>query len=423
MSSLVLTDGQASQWVDEVSPGDVRVTVFTPSVAPPPNRALSLAEPRPARWSPRGAVLVRATGADSVTFRVSLGDRTVSRGMLRGSDEHLVRLEPTVRGWLAGSVELAPDELRGDDVRHFAVWVGDAPAVQVQPAAGLFVREAVDALVRSELVSRGVGIDVAPVDAATRLPALLLAPSDPVRVGAANRALERLGVPWRLGNVRRDETVARGRMLGDTPVRFRYPLAPVAGAMADTLASASGDPWVVAGEGYVLVASPLTVESTGLPIQAQFLPWLAALITQRLATEGSALLHADPGGSVRFPAGITGLEPADGPVQPLSSDGRAPVRAGTWFLRTGEERVGALVVNPELDESRLERLSASALAARMRAGRVDVTTSAAELASGAYDASARRPLQALLILLAIACLTAEMVIVRRAEPRGQAKAA
>ena len=420
---VVLTDGQATQWVDEVSPGDVRVVIYTPPSSPPPNRAVSLAEPRPARWSPRGAVLVRATGADSVTFRVTLGGRTVSRGLLRGSDEHLVRQEPEERGWLPGSVELAPDELRGDDIRHFAVWVGNAPAVQVQPASGLFVREAVDALARSNLVSRGAGIEVAPVDAATKLPALLLAPSDPVRMGAANRALERLGVPWRLDAVRRDETVARGAELGDTPVRLRYSLKPVAGAVADTLASASGDAWAVAGDGYVLIASPIAVEATGLPVQAQFLPWLTELLTQRLATEGSVLLHADPGGPLRVPAGVDALEASDGQVSPLAPDGEAPLQAGTWFLRRGDERVGALVVNPERDESELQRLPAQTLGSRFRVDRADVTSDAGELALGTFDASARRPLQALLIALALACLVAEMVIVRRAEPRGQRQAA
>jgi hypothetical protein len=420
---VVLTDGQASQWVEDVSPGDVRVMAYVPAGAPPPNRAVATAEPRPARWSPRGAVLVRSNGADSVTFRVTLGDRTVSRGLLRGADEHLVRQEPSARGWLTGSVELAPDELRGDDIRHFAVWVGDAPAVRVQPSAGLFVREAVDALVRSELVAMGNDIEVASIDAATKLPALLLAPSDPVRAGAANRALERLGVPWRLGAARRDETVARGADLQDTPVRQRYALAPAEGAAGDTLASASGEPWVVAGSGYVLVASPLTVDATGLPIQAQFLPWLTRLLTQRLATEGSLLLHADPGGPLRLPPGITGLEAADGQVSPPDAEGRAPFRAGAWILRRGEERMGALVVNPELDESRLDRLSAQAIGARIRADDVAVTQDAGELALGAFDVEARRPLQALLIALALACLVAEMVIVRRAEPRGQRQAA
>jgi hypothetical protein len=419
----IVSDGQASQWAESVSPGDIRVVAWIPAVAAPANRGLALAEPRPVRWSPRGAVLVRADGADSVTFRVTLGERTVSRGLLRGSEEHLVRLEPAERGWQAGRVDLAPDELRGDDERHFAVWVGGAPTVAVRPAAGLFLREAVDALARSELVARGEGIEVTPADLATRLPALLLAPSDPVRLGAANRTLERLGVPWRLREPRRDETVARGAELDGMPIRLRYPLQPVEGAAADTLVTASGEPWAIAGDGYVLLASPVTVEASGLPVRAQFLPWLSELIGQRLAAEGAIHLRAHPGGTVRFPPLVDGLERNDGQVVPLPADSRAPTRNGVYFLRRGTERMGALVVNPELEESLLDRLAGPELESRLRGTDVVVTADQGQLVSAAFDQSARRPLQALLLFLALAALVAEMIIVRRAEPRGHARAA
>ena len=59
--------------------------------------------------------------------------------------------------------------------------------------------------------ARAVGNEIAfaPADEATKLPALLIAPSDPVKLGAANRALERLGVPWRFGAAAHGESVAR----------------------------------------------------------------------------------------------------------------------------------------------------------------------------------------------------------------------
>jgi hypothetical protein len=421
---VVLTDGQSSQWPGDISLGDVRVVAFAPAGSVPFNRAVTMAEPRPPRWSPKGSVLVGASGADSVTFRVTLGGRTAARGLLRGSDEQVVRLEPTERGWLAGAVDLAPDELRGDDERHFAVWIGDAPAVNVLPGAGGFVREAVDALVQSTLVTRGSGIEVASVDEASRLPALLLAPADPVRLGAANRNLERLGIPWRMAEVRRDETVARGPEVGGTPVRIRFPLRPSAGATSssDTLATASGEPWIVAGPDYVLVASSMSADATALPIRAPFLPWLSNLLSQRLTREGSGLVHADPGASVRLPAGVTGFE-GDSQLFSVGRAARAPSRAGVFFLRRGEERVGALVVNPEREESRLDRLSGPELKARLRGNDVAVTSDPSELSRSAFDPSAQRPLQAVLLLLALGCLIAEMVVVRRAEPRGLRRAA
>ena len=420
----VLTDGQSSQWPGDVTLGKVRVVAYAPAGMAPYNRAVTMAEPRPPRWSPKGAVMVSASGADSVTYRVTLGARTAARGLLRGSDEQVVRLEPSERGWVAGSVDLAPDELRGDDERHFAVWVGDAPAVTVHPSAGIFMREAVDALVQSELVTRGGAIEIATADEATKLPALLVAPADPVRLGAANRNLERLGVPWRLADARRDETIARGAEIEGTPVRVRYPLQPATGATAaaDTLATASGQPWVVAGPDYVLVGSPMTAEATALPIRAPFIPWVSNLLAQRLTREGSGLLHADPGALVRLPAGVTGFE-GDSQVVAVGAQARAPSRSGVFFLRRGDDRVGALVVNPEREESRLDRLTSPELQARFRARDVFVTAQPGELGEHAFDASARRPLQVLLLMLALGCLLAEMIVVRQSEPRGLRQAA
>jgi hypothetical protein len=419
---VVVTDAQSSQWPGDMTLGDVRIVVWMPPGTVPSNRAVSMAEPRPQRWSPRGTVMVAASGVDSVTYRVTLHERTVARGLLRGSDEQVVRLEPAERGWVSGSVDIAPDELRSDDERHFAAWVGDAPSVQVHPSAGVFAREAVDALVQSELVVRGSSIEIASADVATKLPALLLAPDDPVRLGAANRNLERLGVPWRFADVRRDETVAHGSDVDGVSVRVRFSLRAAGSSSSDTLATVSAEPWVVSGSGYVIVGSPLAIEATALPIKAPFLPWLSNLLSQRLTVEGSGLVHAAPGAAVRLPAGVTGFE-RDSQVVPVGADARAPWRTGVYFLRRGETRSGALVVNPEREESRLDRLTSRELESRFRGSEAFVTTDAGEFTRRAFDVSARRPLQAALLLLALACLVAEMVIVRRAEPRGLRRAA
>lgn len=419
----VLTDGQASTWDATVALGDIRVVGYVPPLVPPANRSVALAEPQPSRWTPRGALLVRAAGADSATYRVSLGERTLARGLLRGDDEVLVRAEPSVRGWLAGRVELSPDELRGDDERHFAVWVGDAPPVRVDDAAGPFARSAIEALAQSERARLGTGIEFAPADRAQRLPALLLAPSDPVRLGAANRALERLGVPWRFGDPRRDESVARGGELNGTTVRLRFPLRAVGATVADTLATTSGDAWIVAGPGYVLVGSPLVPEATDLPIRAPFIPWLADLLAQRLGAQASTIVRAAPGERVRLVEGISGLEGTDGNVLNVRADSTAPARPGVYFLRRGEERAGALVVNVEPEESLLDRLDARVLADRL--GREGTVVDNVELLREAVLRSgARRPLQVFLLALALLCLAAESFVVRQADdPRGRARAA
>jgi hypothetical protein len=420
---VIVTDGQASAWTSTTSLGDVRVLVFAPRTTPPPNHAMAAAEPRPVRWTPRGSLQLRGTVADSATYRVSLGTRTLARGTLRGNDEVTLRAEPAERGWIAGTAELTPDELRADDTRHFAVWIGPAPSVRVDASAGQFARSAVEALAQSGRAVPGDGIEVAQAEAAAKLPALLFAPSDPIRLGAANRALERLGVPWRFGDARRDETVARGTGFDDVAITLRFPLRAEPGAQGDTLAFASGQPWIVAGERYVIVASPLDPSATSLPVRAQFLPWLADVVAQRLSADASTTIATTPGSRVRLPPGVTGLESSDGALLPATPDGLAPKRAGVYLLRRGPDRVGALVVNSEPEESLLERLDARDLASRIQSADRTVTADAALLRQGAFSGTARRPLQTAFLIVAAACLLAEMVIVRRSAPAGRRRAA
>ncbi|MFN8580632.1 MAG: BatA and WFA domain-containing protein [Gemmatimonadaceae bacterium] len=144
----VVTDGQASSWASEVPMGDLRVAIFAPPGKVPVNRAIVSAEARPVRWTPRGSVLGQTIGVDSATFRVSLGTRTLARGLVREGRDPSPRRAPE-RGWQRGVIELDPDELRADDARYFAVWIGGAPAVQQLPGAGAFVKNAVDALVQN----------------------------------------------------------------------------------------------------------------------------------------------------------------------------------------------------------------------------------------------------------------------------------
>ena len=107
----------------------------------------------------------------------------------------------------------------------------------------------------------------------------------------------------------------------------------------------------------------------------------------------------------------------------FDNHGRNCARTGVFFLRRGDERVGALVVNPEREESRLDRLSSAELTARLRGRDVVVTAEPGEVTRRAFDSSSQRPLQAILLLLALACLIAEMIVVRQAEPRGVRQAA
>lgn len=417
---VVVTDAQATTWNAPLATGDVRLSVLAPAGTPPSNRAVVLAEARPARWTPRGTVVARAQLPDSATYRIALGGQTLARGTAREGEDLTVRAAPSERGWRAGVVELEPDELRADDARWFAVWLGAAPRVRPDPAAGPFLRTAVDALVQDARVASGDDVALGAADGIPRLPALLLAPSDPSRLGAANRALERLGLPWRFAQPRRDQTAVRGERFDGVRASLRYPLEAQPGATGDTIATAGGAPWIVAGDGYVIIASPLDPAATDLPLNANFVPWLGDIIAQRLAGSASALLQAAPGGAVRYPAGVEGLEGSDGQVTPIAAGAPAPTRAGVYFLRRGTERVGALVVNAEPEESDLARLPIATLRDRVRARDAVVTADPAVWKRSLFDVGSRRPLQLPLILLALALLVAETVVLRRGERLGNA---
>ncbi len=412
---VVVTDGQATAWAAPVQAGDVTVSMLAPELPVVANRAIVQADARPARWTPRGSVVARSAGNDSATYRIALGTQRLASGIARGGEDLTVHATSAEQGWRAGVVELEADELRGDDARHFAVWAGAAPRVQADPSAGPFVRTAVDALGQSQRIATGGDIVAASADLATRLPALLIAPTDPVRAGTANRTLERLGIPWRLGAVRREETGARGTRFDGVRVSLRYPLVAQAGAIADTLATAGGDAWIVAGKGYVLVGSPLDPTSTDLPVRAGFVPWLGDVVAQRLAGDATTVVAGAPGQSIRLPAGTDGIEMPDGQVTRASGIARSPDRPGVYFLRTGGERIGALVVNPEAEESDLRRLPPTTLEERVRGTAVSATADMAAWRATLYASGSRRPLQVPLVVLALVLLAVEAWVLRRTE--------
>ena len=412
----VLTDGQASSWSEPLALGDIPLHAFMPVAPAPANHAVVAVRAIPARWTPRGAVRARLLASDSATYRITLEGRTLARGIAARDEEIVLRAEPPERGWTAGTVELEPDELRADDVRHFAVWIGAAPAVAIHPLAGPFAHSALDALVQSGRASVGNEIALVPADEATKLPALLIAPADPIKLGAANRALERLGVPWRLGAAQHGESMVHAvdstRALEGVTTSVRYTLSRATGAeRTDTIATAGGAPWIVAGPRYVLVASPLAPPATTFPLHASFVPWLDDMLSQRLSGEGGIPREVAPGQRIPRPAGVDALELPEGGVMTLSGDSlTAPARAGTYFYQRGTARVGALVVNAEPSESELARLTPQALAAKLGTRAANVLTDSTAIAASVLTAAPRRPLVAPLLLIAAVTLLVETLI-------------
>jgi hypothetical protein len=418
----ILTDGQRTTWTEPAQLREtVPVTIWAPTEPAPLNRAVILAEPRPLRWTPRGALATRAQGTDSTIYRMALGPRTLARGTVAPGEEAVVRAAPAERGWTAGTVEIEPDELPLDNVRHFALWIGTAPSVQVMPSAGLFARNAVDVLRASERVTEGAGIQVASADEATTIPALLFAPTDPVRLGAANRSLERLGIPWRFGAARRESSIARGDQIQGVSVSLRYQLTSRGAPDAETLAVVGRDPWIVSGPRYLLIGSPLTPEATSFPVSAAFLPWLGDVLASRLHADPGGGRFASPGERITVPPGVEAIESSTGGRSPLTPPTlEAPSTAGTYFFIQGSRRVGALVVNPEVAESRLERWSGDDLAEHVvSSGGARVARDANDWVRSSFSGTARRPLVAPLLFVILLMLGAEMLAATTGGPAKQ----
>lgn len=411
----VATDGQRTAWRGATRIGGP-ASVFVPPGDPPRNRAVIAAAAEPVRWTPRGTITARIDAPDSVGYRVLLDDRTLARGTASRDAPVSVRIAPSERGWRAGRVEIEPDNFSADDARHFAVWIGAPPAVSADASAGPFVATALSTLVADGRVTAGGSVRIAAADAVPNLPALVLPPSDPVRLGAANRSLERLGIPWRFEALNRAPAVARGDRVDGVTVAERYRLTSAGDRAGDTLATAGGEPWIVAGAGYVLVASRLDPAATTLPLRAAFVPWLADVLSLRLGAPPGDLgapIDAVPGQRIRLPAGVDALESAAGERRPMQSERvDAPDARGVWFVLRAGRRIGAVVVNAPPEESQLARWSADALGNRLAARSARVAGTADAWVRETFAAGTRRPALTPLLLLALLLLAAESAAVR-----------
>lgn len=419
---VVLTDGQASQWPRAARVGAVPIAIVSIGDKPPKNRSVREARPSPVRWVPRGALEVAIASTDSSDVRVALGERTLARTTLGPGGAITVRGAAEKEGWQSGKVEIAPDEMRGDDVRYFAVFAGRAPAVRVDASAGAFARGAVETLADGGRVDLGGAINVAGAEQAVKRPVLAFAPVDPIRVGAANRALTAAGIPWKFGEAIRDETSVHGGELDGTAVHVRYPLTPSGAAVVDTLATAGGAPWVVAGEGYVLVGSPLDPSASNLAVSAPLLPWIESVIARYLLADGGRVVSTSPLLAVSVPLGVDELVGTDQP--PIAVQGRtvrAPGRTGVYWMRRAGSVVGALVVNPEPAESDLAPLDSAGLASHVAGGSTVVIKPGDSVARTVFSTAARRPLSGMLLITLAVLLLLESLVARETPvPTGRA---
>jgi hypothetical protein len=142
------------------------------------------------------------------------------------------------------------------------------------------------------------------------------------------------------------------------------------------------------------------------------------MLSQRLSGEGSTPREAAPGAQVARPANVDALELPEGGEQTLSAETfTAPSRAGTYFYLRGTTRVGALVVNPEPEESELARLTPQALAVRLGTRAANVFTDSTAITASVLTAAPQRPLLAPLLVIAAFMLLTETLITAPARRR------
>lgn len=79
----LVTDGQRTEWRDLPAMADAQLLLYATPGAPPVNRAVTVAESRPVRWTPRGSVAARFLSRDSTTFRMTLGGERSRAGRRR----------------------------------------------------------------------------------------------------------------------------------------------------------------------------------------------------------------------------------------------------------------------------------------------------------------------------------------------------
>lgn len=412
-----------------VDAGDVPVRLLNVPARTVRNVGIVEARAEPTRWTPTGSVSFAVIAADSAAWRVALDGRTVARGTAAAgsatSPSRITqKLASAANGWVRGSVEVDADELRGDDVRWFAVRVAPPPTVATRAESGPFLTAALATLVDEKRLDRGAEgsrgvVTITGADAnVAKGPVFLTAPADPVRIGEANRTLARLGIPWRFGAIARDLVLARGNSsLDGAQVRVRYPLQRSTGGAAsltaDTLATAGGAPWIVSGAGYVLVGSPIEPDATDLPLRAGFVPWLLDALSRRLGDDGR-ILAAVPGAQITDHdlSSATALERPDGSLVPLSGSRlTVPNESGVYFLRRQATRIGAVVVNAEAQESDLRAdapgTTGAAFRSRVSGAAVAVDSVPADWRRDALDQAAGRSLLAPLVALALVALLLE----------------
>ncbi|MFP4623308.1 MAG: hypothetical protein ACLFRX_03935, partial [Gemmatimonadota bacterium] len=422
------------------------VRVYAVRGAPPFNRAVAAVEVGggiPPRAGERStvAVTVSASGAASppggtagfetaASDSAGLSEPVPVRLVIDGVVEAAGRVAPGATavlpfparpaGTVTGHVEIDPDAFHADDRRYFVADVVP-PTTLAVAAPRRFLEEAVAVLESSAQVRRThtAEADVVLAPAATGVGAVrrgaavvVLAPDSSVALGAANHRLARAGIPWRYqaprpGEARLDTTVpGLGPALGEVRLRQVYGLRSLGDADSVLLRLRTGEPWAVTGRsgdggGYVLLASPLTIEGGTIPVSAAMIPLLDRILRDWAAPRAASRTLV-PGEILETGALLApGAEAVAGPLYRVTEPGIYRVLEGGDTVEHA--------VNLPAAESCFERLDEAELRDRL-AGREVAVASAADWASAIYHQRLGREVAGWLVLAALLLLALEMAV-------------
>jgi len=347
---FLVSDLQASA-VTDADPS-APLVVVRPEDGPPPNRGLASLTAGSQPWPPEGGRIVARVVGDSgpptaITLRA--GDRPERQALVVVGSPVALSVSSLAPGWWPVRATLAPDELLADDERSSLVRVAPAARATWDPA-DRYIATAAQVLAANRRLVAGPDVSLGLLGPGR---SVVMPPSDPARLGAVNRALERRGSTWTYGSlVVATALTDSSALLGRVAVKQRYALVSSSSGRTGVVATVAGDPWLVRSGDIILLGSRLDPAWTDLPLSAGFMPFMDVLLN-RVARGELASIEGAPGEPVFLPDRVTVVV---GDARVWEVEGGAPFRppeVGLYFLMAEEDTVGSLAVNIDPRESLL----------------------------------------------------------------------
>jgi hypothetical protein len=395
----LLSDMQATA----VSPADpgVPLLVGRPETPPPPNVGIARLETGAQPWSGEGGRVTLTLAGDSglaVALTARLGNRPPRQALGRAGASVTLPLPGLPSGWWTLSAELAPDELRADDLRTGVVRV--APVARVAwDTATRHVAAACEVLAANRRIARGEEVTFGRLG---RGSSVVQPPADPAGLGALNRALAARGVGWSYGAVALEPVATdSGPAVGRVRVARRYLLQSTGSGRTGVLATAAGQPWIVRSGDVVLLGSRLDPDWTELPLAAGFMPFMDLLLN-RLARGEVRIAQGAPGDPLPLPDLVTGVRQGEREWLVEGGGTFRPTDVGAYYLVADRDTLGAISTNLDPRESLLAPAGDDRIRELWKGARVTSLESIADLvfAAGAL-ADFRGPLLLAALLLGL----------------------